>query len=86
MGIGQILARQRTNGKKLAPREERHAGDQVRGGALQLAAPVQAAWPDVHDVDARRRAPAHAGRCQNRLAAVHAHAPVAPFLLALQPA
>lgn len=80
------MASERTDGKQVAPRKEGDAGDEVGGGALQLLAPVQAPWADVHDVDARRAAAAHAGRSQNWLAAVHAHAPVAAFLLALQPA
>ncbi len=81
------MAREHTNCKELAPGEERHAGDEVRGVALQQVAPVQAPRADVHDVDTWRCAPAHAGRCQNRLAAVHAHAPIAAaFLHALQPA
>ena len=81
------MAREPTNCNELAAREERDAGDEVRGGALQQVAPVQAPQADVHDVDTWRCTPAHAGRCQNRLAAVHAHAPIAAaFLLALQPA
>ena len=80
------MASQRTNCEQIAARKKRDAGDEVGGGALQLLAPAQAPGADIHDVDARRCAGAHARRCQNWLAAVHAHAPIAAFLLALQPA